>query len=182
MLEVELKFPLDDALSLRERLASVGAVAKGVVVQSDAYFNHPARDFAQTDEALRIRTVGDESVVTYKGPKLGGWAKTRFELELPLAAKTSDGWMEILTRLGFRAVATVRKRRELFELTREGRAFELSIDEVEGLGVFAEVETLADEASRECAEHAVLALAAELGLTDAEPRSYLEMLLTKPSA
>jgi adenylate cyclase class 2 len=132
-----------------------------------------------TDEALRIRTVGAESVVTYKGPKLGGSAKTRFELELPLAAKTSDGWTEMLTRLDFRAVATVRKRRELFELTQEGRAFELSIDEVEGLGAFAEVETIADEASREKAEHAVLALAAELGLTDAEPRSYLEMLLRK---
>lgn len=179
MLEVELKFLLDDAGSLRERLVSVGAVAKGVVVQSDAYFNHPARDFAVTDEALRIRSVGSESVVTYKGPKLGGSAKTRFELELPLAAQTADGWGELLTRLGFRAVATVRKRRELFELTREGRAFELSIDEVEGLGAFAEVETLADEASRDTAERAVLALAVELGLSDAEPRSYLEMLLTK---
>lgn len=179
MLEVELKFPLDDALSLRERLVGVGAVAKGVVVQSDAYLNHPTRDFAQTDEALRIRTVGEESFVTYKGPKLGGSAKTRFELELPLAAKTSEGWAEILTRLGFRAVAAVRKRRELFELTRDGRAFELSIDEVEGLGAFAEVETLADEASREAAERAVLSLTAELGLTAAEPRSYLEMLLTK---
>jgi adenylate cyclase class 2 len=181
MLEVELKFPLDDAGSLRERLVAVGVVAKGVVVQSDAYFNHPARDFAQTDEALRIRTVGAESVVTYKGPRLGGGAKTRFELELPLAAETAEGWGEVLTRLGFRAVATVRKRRELFEVTREGRAFELSIDVVEEVGAFAEVETLADEASRDAAERAVLALAAELGLTNAEPRSYLEMLLTKGS-
>lgn len=179
MLEVELKFPLDDADSLRERLVVIGAVAKGVVGQSDAYFNHPARDFAQTDEALRIRTVGDDSFVTYKGPRLGGGAKTRFELELPLAAQTAEGWTEVLTKLGFRAVATVRKRRELFELTREGRAFELTIDEVEGLGAFAEVETLADEASRDAAERAVLALAAELGLTDAEPRSYLEILLLK---
>ncbi len=181
MLEVELKFPLDDAATLRERLASLEAVAKGTVVQSDAYYNHPARDFAVTDEALRIRTVGDESFVTYKGPKQGGAAKTRFELELPLAAQTADGWTEVLTRLGFRAVATVRKRRELFELTREGRAFELTIDEVEGLGAFAEVETLADESARGAAERAVLSLAAELALTDAEPRSYLETLLAKPS-
>lgn len=181
MLEVELKFPLDDALSLRERLASVGAVANGVVVQSDAYYNHPARDFAATDEALRIRTVGDESFVTYKGPKQGGSAKTRFELELPLAPQSAEGWVEVLTRLGFRAVATVRKRRELFGLEREGRAFELTIDEVAGLGAFAEVETLAEEASRVAAEHAVLALAAELGLTEAEPRSYLELLLAKRS-
>jgi len=181
MLEVELKFPLDNVLSLRERLAKIGAIAKGVVAQSDAYLNHPSRDFAVTDEALRIRTVGDESVVTYKGPKQSGVVKTRFELELPLAAQTAEGWGEVLTRLGFRSVATVRKQRSLFEVTREGRVFELSIDEVEGLGPYAEVETLADEDSRNAAEHAVLALATELGLTDAEPRSYLEMLLKNHS-
>ena len=179
MLEVELKFPLDNALALRARLGALGAVAKGTVSQSDAYFNHPAREFAVTDEALRIRTVGDESVVTYKGPKQGIAAKTRFELELPLAAQSADGWTEVLARLGFRAVATVRKRRELFELVREGRSFELSIDEVEGLGAFAEVETLAEESALDQAEHAVLALAAELALTGAEPRSYLELLLAK---
>ena len=44
----------------------------------------PCRDFAQTDEALRIRTVGDTSFVTYKGPKLDATTKTRRELELPL--------------------------------------------------------------------------------------------------
>lgn len=186
MLEVELKFPLDDssfggAGSLRERLAALGAAEKGVVVQSDAYYNHPARDFAQTDEALRIRTVGSESFVTYKGPKQGGVAKTRFEIELPLAADTAEGWDDILLRLGFRAVATVTKTRTLFELQRDGRAFELTIDEVDGLGVFAEVETLADEASRDAAERAVLALAAELGLTQQERRSYLELLLEKSS-
>ncbi|TWT99557.1 CYTH domain protein [Botrimarina colliarenosi] len=177
MLEVELKFPLNDAAVLRERLAALGAAEHPAVTQSDAYYNHPARDFAQTDEALRIRTVGDDSVVTYKGPKQGGGAKTRFELELPLADATADGWGEVLTRLGFRSVATVRKSRTPFTLQRDGRSFELTIDEVEGLGVFSEVETIADEADRDAAEQAVQGLAAELELSDAEPRSYLEMLL-----
>lgn len=177
MLEVELKFALPDPPSFRQRLAELGAVAQQAVTQSDAYYNHPARDFAQTDEALRVRTAGGEAVVAYKGPKRGGLAKTRFELELPLADGTADGWHEVLLKLGFRPVATVTKRRTPYLLQREGRAFELTIDEVEGLGSYAEVETLADEATRDAAETAVVALAKELGLTEPEPRSYLGMLL-----
>lgn len=178
MLEVELKFPLEDAVAFRERLASIDAAEFASVTQFDTYYNHPSRDFAVTDEALRVREVGDDAVVTYKGPKQGTAAKTRYELELPLADGTADGWAEILTRLGFQAVATVTKRRTCFQLDRNGRAFEITIDQVEGLGTFAEVETLAEEASRDAAEQAVQALAAELQLGDAEPRSYLEMLLT----
>lgn len=177
MLEVELKFPLTDPAAFRKRLLALGAVEKETVEQADAYYNHPSRDFAQTDEALRVRSVGDKAWVTYKGPKLGTAAKTRFELELPLAAETADGWAEVLTRLGFQAVATVRKQRTPFDLERGGRGFELTIDEVEGVGVYAEVETLADDAAQEEAEQAVRGVARELGLATPEPRSYLECLL-----
>ena len=179
MLEVELKFALADAAGFRRRLEEAGARAGVAVQQHDAYFNHPARDFAATDEALRVRTVGGASRITYKGPKPGGAAKTRFELELPLADATADGWRDLLRRLGFGAVAEVRKRRTPFALAWRGRRFELSIDEVDGLGVFAEVETLAADAARDEAAGDVAALAAALGLADPEPLSYLELLLAK---
>lgn len=189
MYEVELKFRADGTATLVERLADLGATASDSVQQADRYFNHPSRDFAQTDEAVRIRTVGpvgggevaggSASRITYKGPKQGGRAKTRFELELPLAEQTADGWAEMLVRLGFVEVAAVIKQRTAYHLERTGRRFEVSLDAVEGLGGFAEVETLAGENDREAAEQAVLALAAELGLAGAEPRSYLEMLLAE---
>jgi len=177
MLEVELKFPLADSDGFRHRLGGLGAVEGAAVVQADAYFNHPARDFAATDEALRVRTVGDASVVTYKGPKQGGAAKTRFELELPLAEGTAAGWAALLERLGFRPVLTVRKRRTPFALEHAGRRFEVTIDEVDRLGSFAEVETLAEASDVQAAETAVTQLAERLGLADPEPRSYLEFLL-----
>ncbi len=177
MLEVELKFPLPEEASFCAALASLGAIEGETVTQADEYFNHPSRDFATTDEALRLRRVGDDSVVTYKGPKQGTLAKSRLEVELPLAADTVDGLGAILRQLSFRSVAVVKKQRRRFHLERGGRAFEISIDRVEGLGSFAEVETLAEEGVLQEAERAVLALAAELGLTDAEPWSYLEMLL-----
>ncbi|MEO0531682.1 MAG: class IV adenylate cyclase, partial [Planctomycetota bacterium] len=174
MLEVELKFLLDAPPAFRDQLARIGASETSVSTQADTYFNHPSRDFALTDEALRVRTVGGNSVVTYKGSKQGTLAKTRYELELPLAEATADDWGVLLIRLGFREVATVRKRRTSFRLAHGDRDFEITIDKVEGLGNYAEVETLADEATRDAAEQAVQALAAELRLGSPEPRSYLE--------
>lgn len=179
MLEVELKFQLADAPGFHRRLLERGATESETVTQADAYYNHPSRDFAVTDEALRLRTVGDESVVTLKGPKEGKLAKTRFELELPLAPDTAAGWAEVLIKLSFRHVATVKKQRTPYHLERAGRSFEITIDAVDGLGWFAEIETLADATSRDAAERAVLDLVGELGLSNPEPRSYLEMLLIK---
>ena len=50
--EVELKFPVADPTEIERRLTSIGAKWASEVEQVDTYFAHPARDFAQTDEAL----------------------------------------------------------------------------------------------------------------------------------
>ena len=94
--------------------------------QSDRYFAHPSRDFARTDEALRIRTVGASSFVTYKGPKIDVTTKTRRELELPLDPGDADGsqFAELLTALGFTPVAVVRKQRCPFHIDHAGRRVE----------------------------------------------------------
>ncbi len=112
--EIEQKFAIADRTALEERLRSLGAKELGQVEQADQYFNHPARDFAQTDEALRIRRVGRASFVTYKGPKLDQTTKSRRELELPLGSDetTAAQFAEMLVALGFRPVAEVRKSRE----------------------------------------------------------------------
>ena len=52
------------------------------------------------------------------------------------------------------------------------------IDHVEGLGEFAEVETLVDaEVDLATAQAAVIALAHDLGLVEVESRSYLRLIL-----
>ena len=116
--EVEQKHRVDDVAALDARLAERGVTLGPPVEQSDQYFAHPCRDFARTDEALRIRTVGEASFVTYKGPKLDATTKTRRELELPLDPSDADGsqFAELLTALGFTPVATVRKQRRPFHI------------------------------------------------------------------
>jgi adenylate cyclase class 2 len=174
--EVEQKHRVDDSAVLLRRLAERGATLGPPIAQADEYFNHPCRDFAQTDEAVRIRTVGDASVVTYKGPKLDATTKTRRELELPLAVSHAE-FAELLTALGFQRVLTVRKSRRPFELDHQGQTVHGAWDEVDGVGTFVELELTADEAGLDEAKRTIASLAEELTLGPSERRSYLELLL-----
>jgi adenylate cyclase class 2 len=179
--EVEQKHRVHDAAGLMRQLTDRGVVLEAGVTQIDKYFAHPCRDFARTDEALRIRTVGGGSYVTYKGPKLGGPTKTRRELELPLGRNDVDGGQmaELLAALGFGPVATVRKERRSFEVRHQGQRVVGALDEVDGLGSFVELELIADEAGLDAARNTISDLAADLKLGPIESGSYLEMLLAK---
>jgi adenylyl cyclase CyaB, putative len=177
--EVEQKFPVTDLVELRKRLVQLGAELSDPIDQADTYFAHPTRNFAQTDEALRLRRVGEENRITYKGPKIDLETKTRRELELPLASGQAafEQYTELLVTLGFAVVATVRKRRERARLAWQGHEVEVALDTVEKVGLFAELEVGTDENGLAQGKRAVASLANQLGLAASERRSYLEMLL-----
>lgn len=179
--EVEQKFPVHDAESLRARLSLLGATLGAPVAQCDRYFNHPALDYAATDEALRIRQSGDERFITYKGPKIDATSKTRREIELPLTGDDAH-WAELLVALGFRPVAEVRKSRCTCELLRQGFAVEVALDDVEQVGVYCELELQAEAAALDAARQCLQTLEQELELGAVERRSYLELLLARRTA
>jgi adenylate cyclase class 2 len=180
-LEVELKFALADPAVVLTQLERLGVCWSGSEEHRDHYFNHPARDFAQTDEALRIRSVGEENLVTYKGPKLDAATKTRRELEVSLAtgAEPARDFAELLQALGFRPVAEVRKNRRHGQLAWQGHDVEVARDSVAGVGEYLELELIADDQGLDAARSCLLALARELDLPQAERRSYLELLLER---
>ena len=177
--EVELKFPLANPSDVLTRLARLGVVAALPIEQIDRYFNHPARDFGETDEAFRIRSVGEANCVTYKGPRVDSATKTRREIEVSFAngPESASQMAEVWQSLGFRFVREVRKTRTPLTLDWQQRTYELALDEVPPLGTFLEIELLTDEAGRDSARDAILALAGELNLSNSERRSYLELLL-----
>jgi len=179
-IEVEQKHCVDNPAALQVRLAVRGVTLGPAIVQADTYFAHPCRNFAETDEALRIRVEGADCFVTYKGPKLDATTKSRRELELPLAASHAE-FTELLAALGFESVMTVRKSRRPFELQHGGQSVHGAWDEIDGLGTFVELELSADDASLAAAQQVISSLAAELQLGPSERRSYLELLLGQSS-
>jgi adenylate cyclase class 2 len=177
--EVELKFPVRDRQAAWERLAALGAVAGEPIAQADRYFAHPSRNFAETDEALRLRSIGATNILTYKGPVIDTRTKMRREIEVELESG-DDGVQragEILQHLGFRPVRTVAKTRREGTLTWEDRALGWTWDEVPPLGEFVELEIITDESHRDAARDALCRLAQFLSLGPSERRSYLELLL-----
>lgn len=172
MIEVEVKAKIDSFEEMEKRLENLGALKSKKEFQEDIYFASPIVDFAQTDEALRIRTTNNNIFITYKGPKLNKDAKTRKEVEMNIesAGKAKD----IFEEIGFKEVRTVRKNRQYY--TYEN--FEISLDDVEGLNPYMEIEiSLEDGNDYDDAQKSIFELFEKLGITEGfERTSYLELL------
>jgi len=179
MLEVEIKFRVTDFADLETRLIERGAHHSRSVEEIDQYFNAPDRDFAKTDEALRVRRIGSENFVTYKGAKVDVLSKSRTEIEVPLqrGQPSADAFIALLAHLGYRPVRVVSKLRRIYELEEEEFMIEVCLDEIQSLGKFAELEIVAPEGQLEVARSLLLRIAKDLGLTQSERKSYLELLL-----
>jgi adenylate cyclase, class 2 len=179
--EVELKFPIADPSDVSLQLLARGATQGRVVHQYDLYFRHPARDFQQTHEALRLRRYDLDVFITYKGPVVDEKTKMRREIEISIGRSPEDfdRMRELLMTLGFEPVRPVEKTRALFHLAWEGRQLEIAVDSIDGLGNFLEIEALAEEDERNEARDAILGLANRLGLANPERRSYLTLLLDR---
>lgn len=176
MYEVELKFRIDHD-RIRDRLTALGAEPAGQRTQTDTYYDAPHREFAETDEALRIRreSTPTETVdkLTYKGPLVEAESKTRIEHETRVG--DGDELDHALSGLGFSPAATVEKHREFYAL--EG--YTITLDSVSGLGEFLEIEAEADEDSIEAVRDGAIELLDQLGLDpdDQIRTSYLGLLL-----
>ena len=177
--EVERKFRLHDPGSFIQRAMAADANFGAAITQVDEYFAHPSRDFASTDEALRVRFTNAQCRITYKGPKVSAATKTRCEIELPFAESVDDPQQigELLMALGFQPVAKVHKVRRSAQLSRGDWQFSVDLDDVQGLGTFVELDTSAAEDQVAAAEAAMAKIADEFGLTGEVQTSYLEMLL-----
>jgi len=185
MYEVEMKVRAGHE-TVESALNAAGAEFVDSVVQEDTYYDAPHRNFAETDEALRIRREqnlqsdqaeaedGTETTkITYKGPLLEAESKSREEHETSVADR--EAVVGIFDGLGFEPAATVRKERAHYRLD----GYTVTLDSVDGLGEFVEVETETEDDDIEAAREGARAVLDDLGL-DADEQirtSYLGLLL-----
>jgi len=179
MLEVEVRYRTDDRAGVIARLLAFGANLAEDRIDIDQYYNAPDRDLKTSDEAFRLRRIGERNCLTYKGPKRDTETKTREEIEIALGegSEVAAEAGRMLTALGFKPVVIVRKKRQVYQFTRGGFALEACFDDVDFVGPFVELEILAEEDQYEPAKAVLLQTATELGLTEKETRSYLGMVL-----
>ena len=177
-IEVEVKLKVDDLNELEMVLVDKGAILEEIVNQQDQYFNHPIKDFNETDEALRIREDGDKTYLTYKGPKFDSKSKTRKEIDIEIEnAKQLAGMLE---SLDFRKVAIVSKERRIYLLD----GIHYCLDNVASIGTFLEVEKIiGDKSTFEKTRDEIFQAIKSLKLDPKTNirKSYLELLLEKIS-
>ena len=173
-LEIEVKAYAKNLVDIQKKILSMGAELIWEGNQVDTYYNHPKRDFAATDEALRIRIEDREAIITYKGPKIDYVSKTREEIKVQV--EDANAMSDILRKLNFKEVGVVKKQRKKFLLGK----LKICLDTVENLGEFVEIEALGpSEGSKLDVEELrtlVLKTMDELDLKDKERMSYLELL------
>ena len=177
MYEVEVKVRADHD-AVRTRLDELGVTRERRVEQVDTYYDAPDRDFAATDEALRIRRetrhdtddATSTTRLTYKGPLVDEDSKTREEHETPVPE--GETMAAILDGLGYTPAATVEKVRDYYTLDGDT----VVLDTVTDLGTFVEVERESEDI--DTAREAVFARLRQLGLDpdDQIRTSYLALL------
>ena len=109
--------------------------------QADQLFDLEDNALRDTGRLLRLRLAGGASILTYKGPPLGGPHKSREELETQI--DDGSALRSILLRLGYQPGFRYEKYRTVFQRPDEEGSGEIGLDETP-IGVFLELEGPAD--------------------------------------
>ncbi|HEY1097020.1 MAG TPA: class IV adenylate cyclase [Alphaproteobacteria bacterium] len=143
MQEIEILVELHDPVGVAlEKLD--GFLFKGIKETHDVYYTDPLRDYLQWDgkffkDSLRIREQGGKSSLNYKinHHKDGKWFYAdEFETEIGDAEQVR----QIITRMGLQELVAVHTKRYVFIAP----LYEITIDDVQDLGVYMEVEYKGD--------------------------------------
>ncbi len=176
MIEREVKFKLKSPSleEIEKRLNQNSIEFMGKEDQEDIYFKYDYRDFKETDEAIRLRKTETGYELTYKGPKRGKYGKSREEITVKISKDDVSNIKAIMDKLGLHEAFRVKKVRKNFKLDN----FILSLDRVENLGDFIELEGMdvSEEELRRKFEKLIIDFNIVGEMTNT---SYLELLLMR---
>ncbi|MEK7478264.1 MAG: class IV adenylate cyclase [Patescibacteria group bacterium] len=144
-IEVEGKYLLENRENLINRLAGLGFSLRETITERDEYFTDINGTFVKNRTCLRIRTDGKSSEITFKGksPVLSG-SYSKIEHNAQINSNQNKEIKDILKSLGYHKYVTVNKNRATFTKHLENFDQNISVDELQGIGSFVELEILAD--------------------------------------
>jgi adenylate cyclase class 2 len=147
MFEVEVKARVKNLEKLKSKLEAMGCVFSKEIEQEDRIFTDSDEDFAAYQPGvnfLRIREQGDKVLFTLKRSR----SNELDSIEHEITVNDADELKNIIQSLGYHEAARVNKRRQQTKY----KEYQISLDEVEGLGKFIEVEQFTDEESKQAQE------------------------------
>lgn len=157
--EVELKFKLDSKKELLEKLSELGVALSVPRKQHDWIYMRNGKSFGDLEvgEAIiRIRKEGDNTITTIK--KYVDGIKDRQEVECGIS--DASLFAEYLEMLGFKLLVEVEKERVIGHYHNAS----ITLDHVNELGDFSEIEVIAHDDSVIDARKQVEDIAKVLGI------------------
>lgn len=143
--EIEIKVNIENMDNLTKFLEE-NAMFKLSTRQIDEYFNAPDRDFLAirpVTEWLRLRQTREAVLITYKKAHYTTEGKLNFRDEFETIVGDIDQARKILLSLGYTPLVTVNKVRKIWRY----QEYEVALDEVQGLGIFVEIEYKGEDPS-----------------------------------
>jgi predicted adenylyl cyclase CyaB len=164
MIEIEVKIRIENPAEMKQKLIAQGCViTMERFLERNLFYDFRAGGLLIKKEALRLRTIGKRSWLTFKGPVRGSRSfKVREEFESEV--RNAPQFRKILKALGLQPIFQYRKRRIHL---RKGR-LKICLDET-SVGNFIELEGRRNE---------IIKFAKTMGHTRADfiTRDYVQMI------
>ena len=182
-IEIEIRFSLDEKTfsELEEKLKKTAKFVKKSH-QKDDYFTPAHRNFIDSSspfEWLRIRIKDDKAMLNYKHwyyPD-GVDSGTHCD-EFKTQVENPEQLNKIFSALNFKKLVTVEKDREIYVYNNQ---FEISLDLVENLGYFIEIESKKDFGGIEATREKLFDFAKSLGIdtSNMDKKGYAFLMAKK---
>ncbi len=138
--EVEVKLPFDSADDAKRRLGVLGARAAGDrLFEDNVVYDRQIEPLKPQGKLLRLRRIGDRSILTYKAP-IDGTFRHKVREEHETLVDNAESIESMLLGLGYAPTYRYQKFRTKFSLGQ----LEICLDETP-VGCFVELEGPPDE-------------------------------------
>lgn len=144
--EIEKKFFCDSSDDLIYKVLENHMKLVDISYEIDQYFTDIESEYIKSRTCLRIRRTNSEKMeITYKGSSkefTNLYAKCETNIDLDI--KNYEGIVELLANLGFYSYVIFNKTRKTYSITKDDLIYNVMIDDIKGLGSFAEFEILSN--------------------------------------